>query len=235
MSIVVENLDKRFENFVALKNVFLEVHSGGIVAVVGPSGSGKSTLLRLIAGLEKPNRGEVWLAGKELSTLSPPHRSIGFVFQGYALFPHLTVAENIAFGLEVVKVNPVWIRDRVREMLYLTSLRGLGSRYPRQLSGGQRQRVALARAMCLEPAVLLLDEPFAALDSTVRRRLRRWLRRLHQVAPITTVFVTHDLQEAKEVAPRVVVVEKGQVVSTRQMSSFTPTKKEFYFSQTKRL
>jgi sulfate transport system ATP-binding protein len=211
MSILIENVSKYFGNFCALDHVNLEVKAGSLVALVGPSGSGKSTLLRMIAGLEVPDEGRIWLSGREATYAPIQKRHIGFVFQNYALFKHLTVAENIAFGLEVRQADLVQIQSRVRDLLQLIQLEHIADRYPSQLSGGQRQRVALARALAVEPKVLLLDEPFGALDARVRKELRSWLRRLHEEMPVTTVFVTHDQQEAMEVAHEIVVFNQGRL------------------------
>lgn len=211
MGIVVENVSKHFGSFQAVEQVNLKIESGSLVALLGPSGSGKSTLLRLIAGLEMPDQGKIWLTGNDATNKSVQDRNIGFVFQHYALFKHLTVRKNIAFGLEIHKVPKGKIKARVEELLDLVQLSGLGDRYPSQLSGGQRQRVALARALAVQPQVLLLDEPFGALDAKVRKDLRAWLRRLHDDVHVTTVFVTHDQEEAMEVADEIVVMNKGKV------------------------
>lgn len=211
MGIVVENVNKRFGDFVALDNINLEVKTGSLVALLGPSGSGKSTLLRLIAGLESPDGGKVFLTGKDATDQDVRDRNIGFVFQHYALFKHMTVRQNIGFGLEIRKQPKAKIADRVEELLELIQLKGLGNRYPSQLSGGQRQRVALARALAVEPTVLLLDEPFGALDAKVRKELRAWLRRLHDEVHVTSVFVTHDQEEAMEVSDEIVVMNKGRI------------------------
>ncbi|MBW4498602.1 MAG: TOBE-like domain-containing protein [Scytonema hyalinum WJT4-NPBG1] len=211
MGIVVENVSKQFGSFKAVDQVSLEVESGSLVALLGPSGSGKSTLLRLIAGLELPDSGRILLTGKDATYQSVQERNIGFVFQHYALFKHLTVRQNIAFGLEIRKATKTKVKERVEELLDLVQLRGLGNRYPSQLSGGQRQRVALARSLAVEPEVLLLDEPFGALDAKVRKDLRAWLRHLHDEVHVTTVFVTHDQEEAMEVSDQVVVMNKGGV------------------------
>lgn len=266
MSILIENLSKQFGSFIALDHVNLEIKTGSLVALVGPSGSGKSTLLRIIAGLDTPNDGRIWLTGRDATFLSIQEREIGFVFQNYALFKHMTVYENIAFGLDVrknqyfttpvsnknrdfgkkriIKINNVFffqdhfekltfstkkilqwiinpftqqkykqkeIQNRVFELLQLIQLEKFADRYPSQLSGGQRQRVALARALAIEPKVLLLDEPFGALDIKVRKDLRNWLKRLHDQVPITTMFVTHDHQEALEVANEIVLFDQGQI------------------------
>ncbi len=211
MGILVENVSKHFGSFQAVDQVNLEIKSGSLVALLGPSGSGKSTLLRLIAGLETPDIGNIWITGKNATHQSVQDRQIGFVFQHYALFKHLTVRKNIAFGLEIRKTPPAKVKARVEELLALIHLEGMGDRYPSQLSGGQRQRVALARALAVQPQVLLLDEPFGALDAKVRKDLRAWLRRLHDEVHVTTVFVTHDQEEAMEVADEIVVMNKGQV------------------------
>jgi sulfate transport system ATP-binding protein len=211
VGIVVENVSKQFGSFKAVDQVSLEVESGSLVALLGPSGSGKSTLLRLIAGLELPDSGRILLTGKDATYQSVQERNIGFVFQHYALFKHLTVRQNIAFGLEIRKATKTKVKERVEELLDLVQLRGLGNRYPSQLSGGQRQRVALARSLAVEPEVLLLDEPFGALDAKVRKDLRAWLRHLHDEVHVTTVFVTHDQEEAMEVSDQVVVMNKGGV------------------------
>lgn len=211
MGIVVENVSKQFGSFKAVDEVSLEIKSGSLVALLGPSGSGKSTLLRLIAGLELPDTGKIWLTGKDATNQSVQERNIGFVFQHYALFKHLTVRQNVGFGLEIRKTPKAKVKARADELLELVQLSGLGNRYPSQLSGGQRQRVALARALAVQPQVLLLDEPFGALDAKVRKDLRAWLRRLHDEVHVTTVFVTHDQEEAMEVADELVVMNKGQV------------------------
>ncbi|WP_448599619.1 sulfate/molybdate ABC transporter ATP-binding protein [Thermoleptolyngbya sp.] len=211
MGIVVENVSKRFGSFCAVDQVSLEIKTGSLVALLGPSGSGKSTLLRLISGLELPDTGRILLTGKDATYASVQDRNIGFVFQHYALFKHMTVRKNIAFGLELQKVPKDKVKKRVEELLDLVQLNGLGDRYPSQLSGGQRQRVALARALAVEPKVLLLDEPFGALDAKVRKDLRAWLRRLHDEVHVTTVFVTHDQEEAMEVSDEIVVMNQGRV------------------------
>ena len=211
MGIVVEDVSKQFGSFQAVSQVNLEIKSGSLVALLGPSGSGKSTLLRLISGLEMPDAGRIWLTGEDATHQSVQDRNIGFVFQHYALFKHMTVRKNIAFALEISKVPKAKVKARVQELLELIQLEGLGDRYPSQLSGGQRQRVALARALAVEPKVLLLDEPFGALDAKVRKDLRMWLRRLHDEVHVTTVFVTHDQEEAMEVADEIVVMNKGKV------------------------
>jgi sulfate/thiosulfate transport system ATP-binding protein len=211
MSIQARNVSKRFGSFQALDDVSLDVDSGALTALLGPSGSGKSTLLRIIAGLERPDSGEILLEGADATSSPPQQRGVGFVFQHYAAFKHMTVRNNIAFGLKIRKRPRGEIRARVDELLELVQLQGFGDRYPAQLSGGQRQRMALARALAPEPTVLLLDEPFGALDARVRSELRVWLRRLHDETHTTTVFVTHDQEEAMDVADRVVVMNKGRI------------------------
>lgn len=211
MSIRVENVSKRFNSFKALDQVSVEVPEGELLALLGPSGSGKTTLLRIIAGLDFPDEGAVHAYDDDVTKLSARDRNVGFVFQHYALFRHMTVFENVAFGLRVRGWRNGAVRDRVLELLSLVKLESLESRYPSQLSGGQRQRVALARALAARPRVLLLDEPFGALDARVRSDLRQWLRRLHDEIPVTTIFVTHDQEEAFEVADRVVVMNAGRI------------------------
>ena len=215
MSIAIENISKNFGQFAALDDVNLQVPSGELVALLGPSGSGKTTLLRIIAGLESPDRGNILFNGEEATKRDVRERQVGFVFQHYALFRHMTVFDNIAFGLTVKpkKSRPgkAEIREKVNKLLQLIQLEQLSDRYPAQLSGGQRQRVALARALAVEPQVLLLDEPFGALDAKVRLELRRWLRRLHDEIQVTSVFVTHDQEEALEVADRIVVMNQGRI------------------------
>jgi sulfate transport system ATP-binding protein len=211
MSIQVRNVSKRFGDFQALDDVSVDVSRGSLTALLGPSGSGKSTLLRVIAGLERPDTGEIVLDGEDATPLTPQDREVGFVFQHYAAFKHMSVRDNVAFALKVRKRPKDEIRGRVDELLELVQLQGFGHRYPAQLSGGQRQRMALARALAARPRVLLLDEPFGALDARVRAELREWLRRLHEETHTTTVFVTHDQEEAMEVADRVVVLNHGRV------------------------
>lgn len=211
MGITIEHVSRQFGNFQAVDDVSLDIQTGSLVALLGPSGSGKSTLLRLISGLEQPDQGRIWLTGRDATHQSVQDRRVGFVFQHYALFKHLTVRKNIAFGLEISKKPKARIKHRVEELLELVQLSGLGDRYPSQLSGGQRQRVALARALAVEPKVLLLDEPFGALDARVRKDLRSWLRRLHDEVHVTTVFVTHDQEEAMEVSDEIVVMNRGRV------------------------
>jgi sulfate transport system ATP-binding protein len=198
MSITIQQVSKRFGNFQALDNISLTIPEGKLVALLGPSGSGKSTLLRSIAGLESPDSGAIIINGQDTTHLDPRRRNIGFVFQHYALFKHLTIRQNIAFGLEIRQQKSPVIKKKVEELLELIQLQGLGDRYPAQLSGGQRQRVALARALAIQPNVLLLDEPFGALDAKVRKELRVWLRNLHEEVHVTSVFVTHDQEEAME-------------------------------------
>ncbi len=211
MGILVNNVSKNFGNFQALDNINLEVKEGTLVALLGPSGSGKSTLLRAIAGLETPDSGQIIINNQDTTYLDVRRRNIGFVFQHYALFKHLTVRQNIAFGLEIRKHPPSKIKQRLEELLELIQLQGLGNRYPSQLSGGQRQRVALARALAVQPQVLLLDEPFGALDAKVRLELRSWLRQLHDEVHVTSVFVTHDQEEAMAVADEIVVMNHGKI------------------------
>lgn len=211
MSIALRNLGKRFGNFVALDNINLEIPTGELVALLGPSGSGKTTLLRIISGLETPDEGDVLYFGEDVTDQSARARNVGFVFQHYALFRHMTVFENVAFGLRVRRRKKDEIKKKVLELLKLVRLDSLEGRLPAQLSGGQRQRVALARALAIEPKVLLLDEPFGALDAKVRQELRQWLRRLHDEIHVTSVFVTHDQEEAFEVADRIVVMNQGKV------------------------
>jgi sulfate/thiosulfate transport system ATP-binding protein len=211
MGITVQDVSKQFGSFQAVDHVSLEIPTGALVALLGPSGSGKSTLLRLISGLESPDRGRIFLTGEDATDRSVQERNIGFVFQHYALFKHMTVRQNVAFGLTIRKAPKAKTQQRVETLLELVQLAGLGDRYPSQLSGGQRQRVALARALAVEPKVLLLDEPFGALDAKVRKDLRVWLRRLHDEVHVTTVFVTHDQEEAMEVSDKIVVMNKGKV------------------------
>jgi len=209
--IEARGITKRFGDFVALHDVSVEVPTGSLTALLGPSGSGKSTLLRVIAGLERPDAGTVLLDGDDVTARPPQKRGVGFVFQHYAAFKHMTVRDNIAFGLEVRRRPRAEINKRVDELLELVQLKGLAKRYPAQLSGGQRQRMGLARALAVDPKVLLLDEPFGALDARVRKELRAWLRRLHDETHTTTVIVTHDQEEAMEVADRVVVMNAGHI------------------------
>ena len=213
MSIRIQNVSKSFGAFKALDDVSLDIESGELVALLSPSGMGKTTLLRIIAGLEWPDAGQVHFHGQDATGTHARERNVGFVFQHYALFRHMTIFENVAFGLRVRKerVSEKEISKRVLELLKLVQLDWLAERYPHQLSGGQRQRIALARALAVQPKVLLLDEPFGALDAKVRKELRRWLRRLHDEVQATTVFVTHDQEEAMEVADRVVVMNQGRI------------------------
>ena len=211
MGISVRNLRKSFGSFQALDDVSVDVPDGSLTALLGPSGSGKSTLLRVIAGLEEPDGGEVVIDDLNATGLPPQRRNVGFVFQHYAAFKHMTVRDNVGFGLRIRKRPKAEIRQRVDELLHLVQLDGFADRYPAQLSGGQRQRMALARALAVEPRVLLLDEPFGALDARVREELRDWLRRLHDEVHVTTVLVTHDQEEAMEVASRIVVMNHGRI------------------------
>jgi sulfate transport system ATP-binding protein len=211
MSIDVSGVTKRFGDFVALDNVSVSLPTGQLTALLGPSGGGKSTLLRIIAGLDSADEGTITIEGKEATKLPPQKRNVGFVFQHYAVFKHMTVAKNVAFGLEIRKRPKAEIAERVDELLKLVHLSQFAHRMPSQLSGGQRQRMALARALAVEPTVLLLDEPFGALDAKVRKELRDWLRRLHDEVHVTTVFVTHDQEEALEVADEIVVINDGRV------------------------
>jgi len=218
MSIRIEHISKRYGSFTALSDVSLTIESGELVALLGPSGSGKTTLLRIIAGLESPDEGSILLHGEESTRHSASRRGIGFVFQHYALFRHMTIFENVAFGLRVqsrlLRPSRPNIRERVRELLHLVQLDSFAEMYPEQLSGGQRQRVALARALAVKPRVLLLDEPFSALDAKVRKELRDWLRRIHDDLHVTTVLVTHDQEEALEVADRVAILNRGELEQT---------------------
>ena len=211
MGIRVHNVVKRFGDFVALDGVSVDIPTGSLTALLGPSGGGKSTLLRIIAGLEHPDSGLIEIAGENSTALPPQQRNVGFVFQHYAAFKHMTVRGNVAFGLQIRKRPKQEIEARVNELLDLVHLRQFADRYPAQLSGGQRQRMALARALAVEPQVLLLDEPFGALDAKVRKELRDWLRRLHDEVHVTTVFVTHDQEEAMEVADEIVVINHGAI------------------------
>jgi sulfate/thiosulfate transport system ATP-binding protein len=211
MGITVEGASKRFGDFQALNDVSIEVPNGSLTALLGPSGSGKSTLLRAIAGLETLDAGHVLIDGEDVSTKPVQKREVGFVFQHYAAFKHMTVFENVGFGLKIRKWDKAKIADRVHELLRLVQLDGLAGRFPSQLSGGQRQRMALARALAVEPQVLLLDEPFGALDAKVRKDLRTWLRHLHEEMHVTTIFVTHDQEEAMDVAGQLVVMNEGRV------------------------
>jgi sulfate/thiosulfate transport system ATP-binding protein len=209
--ITVHGLHKRYGDFAALEDVSLEIPHGSLTALLGPSGSGKSTLLRVIAGLETPDAGRVEIGGEDATRVPPQRREIGFVFQHYAAFKHMTVRDNVAFGLRIRKRPKAEIEARVSDLLRIVGLEGFHGRYPAQLSGGQRQRMALARALAVEPRVLLLDEPFGALDAKVRAELRAWLRRLHDEVHVTTVLVTHDQEEAMEVADRIAVLDAGRV------------------------
>jgi sulfate transport system ATP-binding protein len=211
MAIAVEGACKRFGDFQALADVSIEVPDGSLTALLGPSGSGKSTLLRAIAGLETLDAGRVMIGGNDVSSQPAQKREVGFVFQHYAAFKHMTVFGNVAFGLEIRKWEKAEVERRVHELLNLVQLDGLAERYPSQLSGGQRQRMALARALAVQPQVLLLDEPFGALDAKVRKDLRAWLRNLHDEMHVTTIFVTHDQEEAMDVAEQLVVMNEGRV------------------------
>jgi sulfate/thiosulfate transport system ATP-binding protein len=211
MAIEAQGITKRFGDYVALDEVTISVPDGSLTALLGPSGSGKSTLLRVIAGLEVPDAGRVLIEGEDVTSRPARQREVGFVFQHYAAFKHMTVADNVAFGLKVRKRPKAEVRARVDELLRLVGLAHLGKRYPNQLSGGQRQRMALARALAVEPRVLLLDEPFGALDARVRQELRAWLRRLHDEVHATTIFVTHDQEEAMEISEQIVVVNEGRI------------------------
>jgi sulfate transport system ATP-binding protein len=214
MTISVRHATKRYGNFIALDDVSLDIADGSLTALLGPSGSGKSTLLRVIAGLEKPDTGQVHILGEDATTTPARKRGVGFVFQHYAAFKHMTVWDNVAFGLTIRHRPKTEIKKRVAELLDLVQLEGFADRYPAQLSGGQRQRMALARALAVEPRVLLLDEPFGALDARVRQELRSWLRRLHEEVQVTTVLVTHDQEEAMEVAEEIVLMNHGTIEQT---------------------
>jgi sulfate/thiosulfate transport system ATP-binding protein len=214
MGITVERATKRFGDFVALDEVSIDVPDGSLTALLGPSGSGKSTLLRVIAGLEEPDSGRVLISDRDMTHVPVQERNVGFCFQHYAAFKHMTVGQNVGFGLQIRKRSKKEISERVHELLQLVQLEGLIDRYPAQLSGGQRQRMALARALAVEPRVLLLDEPFGALDARVRTELRQWLRRLHDEVHVTTIFVTHDQEEAMDVAGQIVVMNDGAVEQT---------------------
>jgi sulfate/thiosulfate transport system ATP-binding protein len=209
--ITVRDVTKHFGTFAALDGISLEVPDGSLTALLGPSGSGKSTLLRVIAGLEGPDSGTVEINGRDATGVPPQRRGIGFVFQHYAAFKHMTVRDNVAFGLTVRKLPKAQVKEKVDELLGIVGLSGYQDRYPNQLSGGQRQRMALARALAVEPRVLLLDEPFGALDAKVRTELREWLRVLHERVPVTTILVTHDQEEAMSVADRIVVMNDGRI------------------------
>ncbi len=214
MKIRLDHVVKTFDTFRAVRDVSLDIRSGELLALLGPSGSGKTTILRMVAGLEYSDGGQIFFGDQDATDIPVRDRGVGFVFQHYALFPHMTVAENIAFGMKVSKVkrDRAAIEARVTELLRLVRLEGLGDRFPAQISGGQRQRVALARALSVDPKVLLLDEPFGALDANVRHDLRRWLREIHHELGITTIFVTHDQEEALDLADRVVILKDGKIV-----------------------
>jgi sulfate transport system ATP-binding protein len=211
VSIDISHVNKKFGDFVALDDVTVTLPTGQLTALLGPSGGGKSTLLRIIAGLERADTGAVEIEGVDATRMAPQKRNVGFVFQHYAVFKHMTVAKNVAFGLEIRNKSKAETAERVQELLTLVHLSQFADRLPSQLSGGQRQRMALARALAVQPKVLLLDEPFGALDAKVRKELRAWLRRLHDEVPVTTVFVTHDQEEAMEVADEIVVINEGRI------------------------
>nr|YP_009519597.1 Sulfate ABC transporter ATP-binding subunit [Udotea argentea]AYC65569.1 Sulfate ABC transporter ATP-binding subunit [Udotea argentea] len=208
MSILIENISKKFGSNYILSEINLEILTGNLVALIGPSGSGKSTLLRMIAGFEKPSKGRIWFSGKNATLLPIQKRQIGFVFQDYALFPKMTIFENIAFGL---KIQKKYLKSQVYELLQLIQLENFEKFYPHQLSGGQKQRVAFARALAIEPKILLLDEPFGALDVKIRKNLRFWLHNLHEKLPMTSIFVTHDIHEAMEISDQIVILKNGCV------------------------
>lgn len=211
VSIRVHELCKRFGNFVAVDNISFQAKEGELVALLGPSGSGKSTILRIIAGLEKPDKGETHLLGKDVTDISSRKRQVGFVFQHYALFKHMTVEKNIAFGLEILKKDKFIIKQKVKDLINLVNLKGYENHFPSQLSGGQRQRVALARALAPEPKIMLLDEPFGSLDAKVRDNLANWIRNLHDKINVTSIFVTHDQNEAIKIADKIVAINRGKV------------------------
>ncbi|AZK48288.1 sulfate/molybdate ABC transporter ATP-binding protein [Paenibacillus lentus] len=211
MHVEVRNLDKHFGNFHAVKDVSFGIEKGQLIGLLGPSGGGKTSILRILAGLEQPDSGEILFHGQRVNALAPQERGIGFVFQSYALFKHMTVFDNIAFGLQIKKVPKAKIKERVMELVELTGLKGFEQRYPHQLSGGQRQRVAFARALAPEPQLLLLDEPFAAIDAKIRKELRSWLRDLIERVGITSIFVTHDQDEAIEVADEIMIINQGRL------------------------
>jgi sulfate/thiosulfate transport system ATP-binding protein len=225
MKIRLENVVKTFDTFRAVRDVSLGIESGELLALLGPSGSGKTTILRMVAGLEYSDGGRIFFGDEDATNIPVRDRGVGFVFQHYALFPHMTLHQNIAFGMKVSKVkrDKAAIDARVEELLRLVKLDGLGDRFPAQISGGQRQRVALARALSVDPKVLLLDEPFGALDANVRRDLRRWLREIHDSLGITTIFVTHDQEEALDLADRVVILNQGEIVQRRRRSAASRT------------
>jgi len=212
--IVASNITKRFGDYVALDDVSLEVADGSLTALLGPSGSGKSTLLRIIGGLESPDAGRVEVSGEDATATPPQRRGIGFVFQHYAAFKHMSVYDNVAFGMKIRRQPKGRVRDRVEELLGIVGLAGYAKRFPSQLSGGQRQRMALARALAVEPKVLLLDEPFGALDARVRAELREWLRKLHEEVHVTTLLVTHDQEEAMSISDSIAVMDRGRIVQT---------------------
>ena len=211
MSILIENISKKFGSQIRLSKINLEIPTGNLVALLGPSGSGKSTLLRTLAGFEEPDEGRIWLSGQNATSMTIQQRQIGFVFQDYALFPKFTIFENIAFGLKIQKKSTDCIKSQVHELLNLIQLENFSTCYPDQLSGGQKQRVAFARALAIEPKILLLDEPFGALDIQVRKSLRIWLRHLHEKLPVTSLFVTHDLHEAMEISDEIILFREGTI------------------------
>nr|YP_009519489.1 Sulfate ABC transporter ATP-binding subunit [Rhipiliopsis peltata]AYC65475.1 Sulfate ABC transporter ATP-binding subunit [Rhipiliopsis peltata] len=211
MNILIENVSKKFGSNAGISKINLEITTGNLVALLGPSGSGKSTLLRTLAGFEIPDAGRIWFSGKNATSLPIQQRKIGFVFQDYALFPKMTIFENISFGLTIQGQSSEQMKAQVNELLRLTQLENFSKFYPHQLSGGQKQRVAFARALAIEPEILLLDEPFGALDVKVRKNLRNWLHRLHEKLPVTSLFVTHDIQEAMEISDEIVLLKDGCV------------------------
>lgn len=214
MSILIENLSKKFVNFQALDHINLEIKTGSLVALVGPSGSGKSTLLRILAGLELPDSGRIWIDGKDVTYLPVEKRDIGFVFQNYSLFNTMNVSQNISFALDIRTVNSSLTLKRVNQLLNLIRLEIFSKHYPSQLSGGQKQRIALARSLAFNPKIFLLDEPFGALDIKVRKELRKWLCHFHEEVSLTTIFVTHDQQEALEIADELVIFKQGRIEQT---------------------
>jgi len=211
MHVTVRNLNKKFGSFQAAKDINFDIQKGKLIGLLGPSGGGKTTILRMLAGLETPSSGDIYFHGKKVNNQAPQERKIGFVFQNYALFRHMTVSENIAFGLTIQKQPKSYIETKVSQLIDLTGLTGLEKRYPHQLSGGQRQRVAFARALAPEPQLLLLDEPFAAIDAKVRKELRAWLKEMIQRLDVTSIFVTHDQEEAIEIADEIIIINSGQV------------------------
>ncbi len=231
MTITVKNANKHYGDFAALDDVSIEIPSGSLTSLLGPSGSGKSTLLRAIAGLDQPDSGTILIEGRDVTSVPPQKRGIGFVFQHYAAFKHLTVRDNVAFGLKIRRRGKAEIQKKVDELLGVVGLSGFKDRYPAQLSGGQRQRMALARALAIDPTVLLLDEPFGALDAKVREDLRTWLRRLHDEVHVTTVLVTHDQEEALDISDRIAVLNKGRIEQLGSPSElYDNPANEFVFS-----